>query len=281
MTFREILLSASERLQSTESPYLDALVLLAHAAGVSKERILAGLPDEIDEITAALFEDFIVRRLAGEPVSYIRNRKEFWGLDFYVDARVLVPRPDTEVLVETALDLISGNNAIRRIHDSCTGSGCIAVALKTEHPELDISISDISSDALEVADFNSRSLLGEALPAKKSDLLTSVAGPFDMITCNPPYVEREYVQQLKENRWPEPSLALDGGEDGFDLIPPLLEQALDRLNENGYLIMEASPALVPRIAEAMAVYGYKDITEVKDLAGRPRVAGGRKEGRSG
>ncbi|ORC38288.1 protein-(glutamine-N5) methyltransferase, release factor-specific [Marispirochaeta aestuarii] len=276
MTFRELLTSASRRLQDASTPYLDALVLLSHASGMKKERLLADLPLQADEITAVLFEGFIQRRLAGEPVSYIRNRKEFWGLDFYVDSRVLVPRPDTEVLVEEALRLIAGNPSIRRIHDSCTGSGCIAVALKSEYPDLDISISDISADALEVADFNARSLTGKALPSSLSNLLSSVQGSFDLITCNPPYVEHDYVEHLKENNWPEPALALDGGESGFDLIPRLIEEALDSLNENGYLIIEASPVLVPLVAETMGEYNYTDIVQVTDLAGKARIARGRK-----
>jgi release factor glutamine methyltransferase len=276
MTFRELLSTASRRLQDVSTPYLDALVLLSHAAGVKKERLLADLPVNADEITAALFEGFIQRRLSGEPVSYIRNRKEFWGLDFYVDSRVLVPRPDTEILVEEALRLIADNPSIRRIHDSCTGSGCIAVALKTEHPALDISISDISSEALEVADFNARSLTGNTLPSSISDLLNSIEGSFDLITCNPPYVEHDYVEHLKENNWPEPALALDGGKSGFDLIPRLIKEAMDSLNENGYLIIEASPVLVPLVAETMIDYNYMDVIQVRDLAGRARIARGRK-----
>ncbi|WP_319560915.1 peptide chain release factor N(5)-glutamine methyltransferase [Marispirochaeta sp.] len=276
MTFRELLNTASRRLQSLGTPYLDALVLLSHAAGVQKERLLADLPLQADEITAALFEGFLQRRLAGEPVSYIRNRKEFWGLDFYVDSRVLVPRPDTEILVEEALRLITGNQSIRRVHDACTGSGCIAIALKTEHPELAVSVSDISPGALEVADFNARSLTGEPLPSYLSNLLGAVQGTFDLITCNPPYVEHDYVEHLKENNWPEPALALDGGKSGFDFIPRLIAEALDCLNENGYLIIEASPGLVPLVAETMKNCNLTDVIQVRDLAGKARIARGKK-----
>ena len=164
MTFREALLRAQKKLQINETPYLDALILLAHATGVGKERILASLPETVPEITAAIFDELLERRLKGEPVAYIRNRKEFWGLDFYVDARVLIPRPDTEILVEEALGLLAEGKGSLRVHDACTGSGCIAVALKLESPQLEISISDISSSALEVAKFNSSSLLGAPLP---------------------------------------------------------------------------------------------------------------------
>jgi release factor glutamine methyltransferase len=277
MTFRELLLRAQKRLETHETPYLDALILLAHAAGVGKERILASLPETVPEITAAFFDELLVRRLRGEPVAYIRNRKEFWGHDFYVDARVLIPRPDTEILVEEALGLLAERKGKLRVHDACTGSGCIAVALKLESPELEVSVSDISSPALEVAKFNSSSLLGAPLPALVSDLLRGVPGSFDLITCNPPYVEHEYVQNLLAGGWPEPELALDGGDDGYDLMPRLLQEALDRLNENGYLMVEASPRLVPRIVSDMQEAGFSGVRSVEDLSGRQRVALGRRQ----
>lgn len=276
MTFNECLRSAKERLAATETPYLDALVILSHAAGVAKEKILANLPEEIPRVTAAIFEELIQRRLKGEPVSYIRNRKEFWELEFYVDKRVLVPRPDTEVMVEEALKLIAASEGPYKVHDACSGSGCIAVALKHECPQLEISISDISSQALEVADFNARSLLGVALPSSISDLLSGITGRYDLITCNPPYVEHAYVEGLLAKNWPEPVLALDGGDEGYDLIPRLLDQGLDRLNPNGYLMIEASPQLLPRILADMVSSGFAESRQVEDLAGRPRIAVGRK-----
>ena len=277
MTFRETLLRAQKRLEIYETPYLDALILLTHAAGVGKERILASLPETVPEITAAFFDELLERRLKGEPVAYIRNRKEFWGLDFYVDARVLIPRPDTEILVEEAQRLLAERKGVLRVHDACTGSGCIAVALRHELPDLKVSVSDISSSALEVAKFNSSSLLGTPLPASVSDLLRGVTGSFDLITCNPPYVEHEYVQNLLRRGWPEPLIALDGGDDGYDLIPRLLKEALDRLNKNGYLMVEASPPLVPRIVSDMQKAGFGGCRTVEDLGGRQRVALGRRQ----
>ena len=281
MTLRQTLLTARDSLSESDSPYLDALVLLAHAARVRKERLLAALPEEIDEITAALFAEFLRRRIGGEPVAYIRNRKEFWGLEFYVDRRVLIPRPDTEILVETALALLAGIAGSPEkpitVHDACTGSGCIGISLKRERPDLAVSLSDISPDALEVAGFNSSSLLKSPLPVYQSNLLAGIDESFDIITCNPPYVEHDYLRPSggrKETQ--EPLLALDGGADGYELIPGLLEQALDRLRRNGYLIVEASPSLVSRMASDMVKMGYRETHSIKDLAGRPRVAVGRR-----
>ena len=281
MTFRQTLLAARDRLRASDSPYLDALVLLAHATGVKKERLLAALPEEVDEITAALFEEFLRRRISGEPVAYIRNRKEFWGLEFYVDARVLIPRPDTEILVESALaliDTIAGSSGKPvAVHDACTGSGCIGISLKRERPDLAVSLSDISRDALQVAGFNSSSLLTTPLQVYESDLLAGIDGSFDIITCNPPYVEHDYLRPSGgQSETREPLWALDGGADGYTLIPKLLEQALDRLRRNGYLVVEASPSLVPRMAAEMAGLGYRETHSINDLAGRPRVAVGRR-----
>ena len=184
------------------------------------------------------------------------------------------PRPDTEILVEEALKILRNNPDHTRVHDCCTGSGCIAAAIKSEMPGLKVSVSDISPEALEVADFNFRSLLKTSIPASVSNLLGSVKGKFDLITSNPPYVEHDYVERMVVRGWPEPVLALDGGPDGFSLIPELLSQAMDRLDKNGYFIVEASPVLVPRIAETMVKYGYGDVEVINDLAGRPRNARG-------
>ena len=122
------------------------------------------------------FRGFLDLRCSGVPVSYIRRVKEFYGLDFYVDERVLVPRPDTEVLVEKVLQCVHADPRLRRVHDACTGSGCIGIAVKRTAPGLDVSASDISTGALEVAAVNAGRLLGAALPAFQSDLLESVPG---------------------------------------------------------------------------------------------------------
>lgn len=135
-TYRELLTEATRTLARAgiPTPFLDALLILSHASGLPKEALLASYPEPVPPETRRTFESLLARRLAGEPVSYIRGLKEFYGLTFHVDRRVLVPRPDTEVLVDAALTLIRRDPAITHIHDACTGTGCILIAILTHTP---------------------------------------------------------------------------------------------------------------------------------------------------
>jgi release factor glutamine methyltransferase len=177
--------AALQRGQSTlfyaevETPLLDATVLLGEALGLSKEQLLACPEAPVQEEGWQRFQEFLDRRCRGIPVSYILRRKEFFSLEFYVDERVLVPRPDTEALVEEALALLdaraAGGQALR-VHDACTGSGCVAIALQHSRPGLEVSASDLSPGAEEVFRLNCRRLLGRELPFHRSDLLRQVPG---------------------------------------------------------------------------------------------------------
>jgi release factor glutamine methyltransferase len=219
------------------------------------------------------------QRLSGLPVSYILKRKEFYGLVFYVDPRVLVPRPDTETLVETALNILHGDPTVLRIHDACTGTGCISIAMAAnlrDRPEFEFSVSDISEEALDVFRINSREILGRTLPNCTSDLLSGAGGPFDMITANPPYLTRAEMEDLKARGWPEPARALDGGGDGLEYILAIVEQAVESLRKNGYLILEGTDNQAERIAAFMEEKGYWDLHTLCDLAGHRRVTLGRR-----
>src|SRR5258706_4396482 len=158
MTVRSLLKQGHETLLHAEAdtPLLDTMVLLSRALGITKERLMSSLPDEVTPEAEEAFRALLERRRGGTPVSYIVRLKESCGLDFYVDERVLVPRPDTEVLVEKVLQVVRGDPRLRRVHDACTGSGCVAVALKNTVPALEVSASDISAPALEVASANAR-----------------------------------------------------------------------------------------------------------------------------
>src|SRR5208337_2364138 len=162
MTARSLLTQGYETLfyAEVQTPFLDALVLLAHAMETTKERLLASLPDEVPSGVEVSFRSFLDLRCSGVPVSYIRRTKEFYGLDFYVDERVLVPRPDTEVLVEKILWIVRSDPRLRRVLDACTGSGCIGISVKHTAPGLEVSTSDISTPALEVAALNADRILG-------------------------------------------------------------------------------------------------------------------------
>jgi release factor glutamine methyltransferase len=277
MTFRSLLAQGTSAmtLAEVDTPVLDALVLLAHAAGTTKENLLARLPEEAPAGAESVYASALDRRAAGIPVSYIRGTKEFFGLEFSVDGRVLVPRPDTETLVEAALGLVDADPRLVRLHDACTGSGCVAIALQNERPGLAVSASDISAGAGEVLAANALRILGRQIPFQLSDLLAAVAGPFDIITANPPYLGAAEVDAMATAGWPEPALALRGGQEGTELAARLVAEAPGRLAPGGWLALEAAPGQFEALDLAMAGAGFRDTRVLRDLAGRERVILGR------
>jgi len=277
MTVRSLLAQGYDTLfyAEVQTPFLDAVVLLAHAMKTTKEKLLASLPDEVPPAIETRFCEPIDLRCTGVPVSYIIRRKEFYGLDFYVDERVLVPRPDTEVLVEKVLGIVRSDPRLRRVLDACTGSGCIGISVKHAAPGLEVSASDISAPALEVAALNADRILGGTLPAFRSDLLESVPGSFDLIASNPPYLRDDEVTDLRKLGWREPELALAGGRDGTALAERLIRTAPSRLHPGGWLVLEAAPLQITKLFALMDQAGFHTIDVEKDLAGSNRVIAGR------
>ena len=277
MTVRSLLARGYDILfyAEVQTPFLDAVVLLAHARETTKERLLASFPDEVPPGVEAKFREYLDLRCTGVPVSYIRRTKEFYGLDFYVDERVLVPRPDTEVLVEKILQCVRAEPRLRRVHDACTGSGCIGIAVKSTAPALEVTASDISGPALEVAALNAERLLDGSFPAYRSDLLDTVPGTFDLIASNPPYLRDDEVRGLAKLGWREPPLALAGGRDGTDLAGRLIRSAPSRLSPGGWLVLEAAPLQMTKLFALMDQAGFHTIDVEQDLAGSGRVIAGR------
>ncbi len=281
MTIREAIKIGTSQIEGRwpETPYLDACVILASVLGSTRAKLLASLSDPLPQYTYQAYLQGVSERAAGSPVAYITHHQEFYALDFYVDKRVLVPRADTEILVETALGFIKPGS---RVLDLCTGSGCIAIAIKHTEPEARVEASDISEDALEVFRRNADALLSGQLKGQisgqivtyKSDLLNSVPGKFDIIVSNPPYLTRSETAKMKSGSWPEPVLALDGGEDGLDFIRRIIADATSHLLPGGRLLFEADPAQMDAIKIEFEKYKYNDIIIRKDLAGRDRVIAG-------
>lgn len=278
-TYREILNAVSESFSGSETPFLDACLLLAHSLGLSRESLLARLPEQAPPLPAGFYEA-VRRRSEGESIAYILGKKEFFGREFIVDSRVLVPRPDTEILVEAALefgDLAERDHPGRlAVHDACTGSGAVAVSIAAERPGWTVSASDISEAALEVARANATKLLGKPLLLRVSNLLGAVQGTFGIITANPPYVPSHETDALLRQGWKEPRLALDGGIDGLSLIPELISQAYRLLEPGGFLLVETDSLQVPAVCAMFEKAGFVAIFVKRDLAGRDRVTGGRK-----
>jgi release factor glutamine methyltransferase len=279
MTVGGALNQGKERLfyAEVDTPMLDATILLSEALGTSKERLLASLPDPLDPDRWRRYCGLLDLRCAGQPVSYIRRKKEFFSLEYYVDPRVLVPRPDTEVLVEEALRLLESDPLIQRVHDACTGSGCVAIALKYSFPTVEVSASDISREALEVAAENVRRLLPDArIRLRRSDLLARVPGRYDLITANPPYLTDGEVENMQKIGWPEPALALRGGADGTDLLRRLIRQASRKLRAGGALLLEAAPDQMTLLERELIEQGFGELTTIPDLAGLDRVVRARR-----
>jgi release factor glutamine methyltransferase len=277
MTVREALTAGVSFLVRAEvdTPFLDACLLLGETLALSKEALIGAYPREIDADAYACFQKLLRRRGDGVPVSYIRRRKEFYGLEFYVDERVLVPRPDTETLVEEARDLMAAH-PLRRILDLGTGSGCLAVTLQRLFPEASVAGADVSAEAGEVFALNATALLGRPLPFILSGLFENVPGTYDLIVSNPPYVADAKVEAMQRAGWPEPALALRGGPDGTGLLLAIIAGAGAHLVPGGFLVLEADPAQMEKCVHQMEQSGYINIMTRRDLGGRERALTGRR-----
>jgi release factor glutamine methyltransferase len=270
---REALDSALVALEGArvDSPRLDAEVLLAHALGVDRTALWLDPDREVSGEGARWFRDAIRQRTVQRvPVAYLVGHKGFRHLDLEVDPRVLVPRPETEHLVEAVLDLPPGV----RVHDVGTGSGAIALALKDERPDLLVSASDVSPDALAVARANA-ARLGLDVGFARADLLDGVDRDLFAIVSNPPYVtEGHRARMAPEVTAHEPHLALFAGAEGLNVIRPLVTQAA--ATEARLLALEVGAGQAPSVRGLVAAAGFHEVDVVRDLAGIERVVVGRR-----
>jgi len=272
MTVRQAVLGGVKQLEArVETPFLDAVILFSSASGWSKERVLASYPEEISEQLEETYKKMLAQRMDGTPVSYIRGKKEFYSLEFSVGPGVLVPRPETEILVDAVINLADKNPGIRSVHDTCTGSGCVAISIKNANPDLTVSASDISPVAASFFKDNCSALLGEEIPFFESDLLASVNGAFDVITANPPYITSDQYAKMVRDHWPEPAIALDGGVDGLEFYRKLIPMSASRLTQNGFLLLEADSSQFEAIRKMFVQNGFQTTILYKDLTGRNRV----------
>ncbi len=230
---REAGLSASEA-------DLDARLLAQHVLGWETPRFLTSRDDPAPDGFAARYDPLVARRAAREPLPYITGERDFWDMTFEVSPAVLIPRPETELIVEAALELFPSTTDPLVFVDACTGSGIVAIALARERPNARVIATDISADALAVARRNGERLgVGARVEFVCGDLLDPIVGPVDLITCNPPYVAEVSRPGLQpEVRDYEPSVALYGGRDGLHLVARTVAEAAPRLRAGGYLIFE-------------------------------------------
>lgn len=250
-----------------ETPRLDAEILLAHALGVTRERLIAHPDTSVEGPAVRAFQDAVRRRsVLREPVAYIVGRRGFRRLELAVDARVLVPRPETEVLVEVGLSLAAGASVL----DLGTGSGAVALALKDERPDLHVSGSDVSDAALELARANG-STLGLDVRWLQADLLADVPDEFDAILANLPYVaDSDRAVLAPEIVRHEPPGALFAGPDGLDAITALLEQISARTRVT-LVALEIGAGQAQAVADMIRKAGFPTVRVERDLAGIQRV----------
>lgn len=247
-----------------DTPRLDAEVLLAEAVEVDRLTLLARNGTALSTAQHGRFDAMVARRARREPVAYILGRRGFRDLELAVDPRVLVPRPETELLVEAALELPRG----ARVLDIGTGSGAVALALKHERPDLEVAGSDVSAEALVVARANGERL-GLDVPWHRADLVHGTGGPWDAVVANPPYVAEDELGTLAPEIHHEPRAALEAGEDGLEVISRLVRE----LSEVGvpWVALEVGLGQAGAVRERLARAGYARIEACDDLAGIPRV----------
>lgn len=259
------------------SPQLDATVLICHLLECDRVYLTINDNKEASPVQEAAYKNMIEKRKRNMPVSYITNTKEFMSLDFYVDENVLIPRPDTEILVEYVIGLDCKKE---NILDICCGSGCIGVSLAHYIEEAKkVTMLDISDNALKVAKKNASAHCSDKCDFIKMDILRDFPkGKFDIIVSNPPYIDKKTLKTLESDVIDyEPIIALDGGESGLIFYERIAEYAYNLLNPNGVLVFETGDEQGEAVWEILEKNNYKGIKLINDLANRNRVAVGWRE----
>lgn len=279
-TIRKVLTWAADDLKKRghPSPRLDAELLLGKVLNLPRVKLVidADRPLSKDELSA--YRGLHTRRRSGEPVAYLLGVREFYGRPFRVDPRVLIPRPDTEILVEVALARTASRSLSLRALDLCTGSGCVAITIARERPTARVIGSDISRAALEVARDNALRLGAFNVAFFEADLLTlppPARGPFDLITANPPYIaDGEEPDLPVDIRKFEPHGALFGGSDGLAIIRRIVRDAPLALDEGGVLAVEVAAGQAAAVAELLRDRGFASVETKRDFGGHERVVSG-------
>jgi release factor glutamine methyltransferase len=279
-TLAELLSAGARRLAQALSPRdegatpgLDAELLLAHALGVGRARLRSHGEQRPTGDAAARFLALIERRASGEPVAYILGRRDFWTLGLTVSPAVLVPRPETELLVERALALHPDAEA--NVADLGTGSGAIALALASARPRWRIVATDVSAAALAIARANATTLGLERVEMVQGDWLACLPGRrFDLLLSNPPYVAADDPALAQPELMREPRLALVADEEGFAALRAIVAAAPAHLDAGGWLLLEHGAAQAAAVAGALVARGFAQVRSHRDLAGRERMTEG-------
>jgi release factor glutamine methyltransferase len=273
-----LVVAARERLIRAGVPpdqaAIDAEVLARHVLGWDRAKYLASRQEPFPPAAAAQFDAAVAQREARVPVAYITGHREFWGREFEVSPAVLIPRPETELILEEALRFLSDAAGNWRIADVGTGSGCLAICLAHERPQAAVVATDLSTEALAVAGRNAdRVGVSSRIRFAHTSLLAGFSGPFDLIVANPPYIPRAHEATLPPDvRDHEPEVALFGhGDDGLDDVRALLRQSAERLAPRGRLMMEFGYGQSAAVRAGSEQAGLEVVTILKDLQGHERT----------
>ena len=269
LTLKEALAKAVDKLQQMEVPDadIDAWYLLSYVTGLDRAAFFLHGDEPMAEPDMIRYRDLVTKRGERIPLQHLTGEQEFMGLDFHVNEHVLIPRQDTECLVERVLPYVDG----KRVLDVCTGSGCIAIAIAKLGKPFIVHGVDISEEALAVARQNATEL-NASVELFAGDLMTRMDGQYDVIVSNPPYISPSVIEGLMpEVRLHEPMLALDGGQDGLEFYQRIAGQAVTRLAPNGRLFLEIGCEQAAAVAEILQKQGYREVQVFQDLAGKDRI----------
>ncbi|MGP1587712.1 MAG: HemK/PrmC family methyltransferase [Treponemataceae bacterium] len=305
MTVAEFRQNHAKLLKNSTTAHLDTDCILCHFIGKNRTWLLSKGSLELNSIMnedqICMFEKAFSKRISGLPVAYITNQKEFYGINFYVDKNVLIPKPDTEILVEKAIQLID-ENGLKKVADVCTGSGCISIAVASNVKSdlkqyLEFHLTDVSHTALEVAEKNCKQILGGKESKNENGNRTKIGNfnfylceimdgipynDFDIILANPPYVPRIIVNQLLKDGRSEPILALDGDAcyidtreanygDGMSIIRPLVAQSFRKLKKGGFFLCETGEYNNELTKNCCLEVGFSYVQTINDLENSPRL----------
>lgn len=274
MNYTEAFLMGMQKLKEAQigEAQLDARFLLEEVCGTDHNTLLCHGDREVSEEEEEKYRRALEQRAVHVPLQHLLGYQDFMGLRFQVNEYVLIPRQDTEILVEEAMRYLHDG---MRILDLCTGSGCILLSLLHYSNDCEGVGVDISQEALQVAAQNAE-LLGIKADFLKSDLYEKVTGKFDLLVSNPPYIERKVIPTLMEEvREYDPYIALDGGEDGLDFYRRIIGGAQDYLKRGGQILMEIGSGQAKAVSELLREAGFKEIDVCRDFAGLDRVVSGR------
>lgn len=277
MTITEAVKEGAARLKecNVDNAEYDSFALLADIIDIDRTYYLVYGKKELDDMSYKVFCEYIKRRCCHEPLQHILGKAWFYGNEFLVDKNVLVPRPDTEILIEEALKHLKPQD---NVLDMCTGSGCIILTLALNR-QLNVAVgADLSEAALNVADKNAKKLNVSGVKYIHSDLFANINEEykFDMIVSNPPYIETAVIETLSDEvRLYDPKMALDGMADGLHFYRLITEQSVNYISNDGRLIYEIGYNQAEAVKEIMAAAGYADIQVIKDYSGLDRVVSGR------